>query len=173
MSAAAECEFTNDLWGERWSKLMINCMNNALSGISGYGTADVRTNADTRRIGIHLGAEVARVGKKLGFKLHQVLGLSPDAVIDAAEGRNVEEVESLLMESARNAGSGGVPSFGQDVRKGRRTEIDFLNGYVSEKGRKAGVPTPFNDRIVKLVHELGIGFKGESRNLAPLVEMLP
>lgn len=173
MQAAGKTEFTDDLWGDRWSKLMINCMNNALSGISGYGTAETRTNPDTRRIGIQLGAEVARVAKAHGQKLHSVLGLSPEMVIDAAEGRNIEEVESLLLETARKAGSGGVPSFGQDVRKGRRTEIDFLNGYVSAKGREVNVPTPFNDQIVKVVHDLGIGFNGDPAHLRPLVEMLP
>ena len=102
-----------------------------------------------------------------------MLGLSPEAVIDAAEGRNIEEVESLLLETARKAGSGGVPSFGQDVRKGRRTEIDYLNGYVGDKGREVGVRTPFNDRIVQLVHDLGIGFEGNPKHLKPLVDMLP
>lgn len=173
MQAAGDTEFTDDLWGDRWSKLMVNCMNNALAGISGYGTAETRTNTDTRRIGIQLGAEVARVAKAHGHKLHAVLGLSPEAVIDAAEGRNIEEVESLLLETARHAGTGGVPSFGQDVRKGRRTEIDFLNGYVSAKGRAVNVPTPFNDRIVELVHGLGIGFQSDPAHLKPLVEMLP
>lgn len=173
MQSAGDTEFTDDLWGDRWSKLMVNCMNNALAGISGYGTAETRTNVDTRRIGIQLGAEVARVAKAHGNKLHAVLGLSPEAVIDAAEGRNIEEVESVLMETARAAGSGGVPSFGQDVRKGRRTEIDFLNGYVSEKGRAANVPTPFNDKIVEIVHDLGIGFKSDPKHLKPLIDMLP
>jgi 2-dehydropantoate 2-reductase len=173
MQAAGYTEFTDDLWGDRWSKLMINCMNNALAGISGYGTAETRTNVDTRRIGIQLGAEVARVAKAHGHRLHSVLGLSPEAVVEAAEGRNIEEVESLLLETARKAGPGGVPSFGQDVRKGRRTEIDFLNGFVSEKGREVNVPTPFNDRIVQLVHDLGIGFKSDPAHLKPLVEMLP
>ena len=152
---------------------MINCMNNALSGVSGYGTAQVRTDRDARRIGIQLGAEVARVARALGIKLHPVIGISPDSVIDAAEGRNVEEVEATLLESARSAGSGGVPSFGQDVRKGRRTEIDYLNGYVSAKGRKVGVPTPFNDMIVEIVHDLGIDFTGAPKHVQPLVDMLP
>ncbi len=173
MNAVEVTVFTDDLWGERWSKLMINCMNNALSGVSGYGTAQVRTEQDTRRIGIQLGAEVARVAKTLGISLHPVLGLSPDAVIDAAEGRNVEEVEATLLESARSAGSGGVPSFGQDVRKGRRTEIDYLNGCVSEKGRQVGVPTPFNDRIVEIVHDLGLNFTGDPEHVQPLADMLP
>lgn len=173
MNAVEVSEFSNDLWGERWSKLMVNCMANALSGVSGYGTAEVRTEPDTRRIGIQLGAEVARVAKARGINLHPVLGLSPDAVVDAAEGRNVEDVEATLLESARNAGPGGVPSFGQDVRKGRRTEIDYLNGFVSELGRKAGVPTPFNDRIVEIVHDLGINFTGDPKHIQPLVDMLP
>ena len=173
MNSVELTEFSDDLWGERWSKLMINCMNNALSGVSGYGTAQVRTDRDARRIGIQLGAEVARVARALGIKLHPVIGISPDSVIDAAEGRNVEEVETTLLESARSAGSGGVPSFGQDVRKGRRTEIDYLNGYVSEKGRQAGVPTPFNDMIVEIVHDLGIDFTGDPKHVQPLVDMLP
>lgn len=173
MNAVAASEFSEDLWGERWSKLMVNCMNNALSGVSGYGTAEVRTDVDTRRIGIQLGAEVAKVAKAQGRQLHSVLGLAPEAVIDAAEGRNVEDVEGTLLESARKAGAAGVPSFGQDVRKGRRTEIDYLNGYVSDMGRRSGVPTPFNDKIVEIVHDLGINFKGAKKHVQPLVDMLP
>lgn len=173
MNAVEVSKFSDDLWGERWSKLMINCMNNALSGVSGYGTAEVRSEKDTRRIGIQLGAEVARVAKAHGQSLHPVIGLSPDDVIDAAEGRRLEEVEAAMLEAARIAGPGGVPSFGQDVRKGRRTEIDFLNGYVSEKGREAGIPTPFNDKIVEIVHDLGIEFTGDKKHVQPLVDMLP
>ena len=173
MNSVELTEFSDDLWGERWSKLMINCMNNALSGLSGYGTAEVRTDDDAQRIGIQLGEEVARVAGALGIRLHPVIGISPDAVIDAAEGRNVEKVESTLLETTRSAGSGGVPSFGQDVRKGRRTEIDYLNGYVSEKGREVGVPTPFNDRIVEIVHDLGLDFTGDQKLIRPMVDMLP
>jgi 2-dehydropantoate 2-reductase len=173
MSIVEVSEFSDDLWGERWSKLMVNCMANALSGVSGYGTAEVRSVDDARKLGIQLGAEVARVAKARSVTLHPVLGLSPDDVIDAAEGRNVEEVEAMLLDSARKAGPGGVPSFGQDVRKGRRTEIDYLNGYVSELGRESGVPTPFNDRIVEIVHDLGIHFRGDPKNIQPLVDMLP
>jgi 2-dehydropantoate 2-reductase len=163
----------DDGQGDRWSKLMVNCMANGLSGVSGYGTAEVRSEADPRRIGIQLGAEVARVALAQGINLHSVLGLAPEAVIDAAEGRNVEEVEATLLEGARNAGSGGVPSLGQDVRKGRRTEIDYLNGFVSEMGRKVGVPTPFNDKIVEIVHDLGIDFEGDVGHIQPLLDMLP
>jgi 2-dehydropantoate 2-reductase len=45
----------------------------------------------------------------------------------------------------------------QDVMRGRRTEIDYLNGYVVDQGRRLEVKTPFNEMIVHLVHEHGVG----------------
>ena len=89
------------------------------------------------------------------------------------QGAGIEEVDAALLEAGRRGGPAGVPSFGQDVRKGRRNEIDYLNGYVSDMGRKHGVPTPFNDKIVEIVHDLGIDFKGDVKHIQPLVEMLP
>ena len=41
----------------------------------------------------------------------------------------------------------------QDLEKGRDCEIDFINGIICRKGREAGVPTPFNDKVVELVKE--------------------
>jgi 2-dehydropantoate 2-reductase len=173
MNSVADAEFTDDLWGNRWSKLMINCMANALSGVSGYGTTEVRTEDDPRKIGIQLGAEVARVALAQGINLYPVFNIPSESIIDAAEGRGIEEVDAALLEAGRRGGVGGVPSFGQDVRKGRRNEIDYLNGLVSDMGKKLGVPTPFNDKIVEIVHDLGIDFKGEPKNIQPLVDMLP
>ena len=42
----------------------------------------------------------------------------------------------------------------QDVENGRRTEIDFINGVVSEIGRQYRVPTPVNDTVVHIVKEI-------------------
>ena len=95
-------------------------------------------------------------------------------IFGAMDSDQIHQIgEDQLLESARNAGAAGVPSFGQDVRKGRRTEIDYLNGYVSDMGRRSGVPTPFNDKIVEIVHDLGINFKGAKKHVQPLVDMLP
>ena len=43
------------------------------------------------------------------------------------------------------------PSMLQDMKKGKPCEIDAINGVVCEWGRKTGVPTPVNDRIVEIV----------------------
>jgi 2-dehydropantoate 2-reductase len=42
----------------------------------------------------------------------------------------------------------------QDVRSGRPTEIDWINGEVVRRGRQHGVPTPVNEALLKLVEVL-------------------
>ena len=71
------------------------------------------------------------------------------------------------------ARGGGQPSLLQDVVKGRRTEIDYLNGYVCREGSRVGVKTPFNDAVVVAVHALGVGFKPDPAHLDPVIRMLP
>ena len=91
----------------------------------------------------------------------------------AAEGRMMADTERDMAERAKDLG-GGRPSFLQDVMRGRRTEAQYLNGYVSEQGRQAGVPTPFNDKVVELITRVPPGtLKADPRNLEPLVAMLP
>jgi len=70
--------------------------------------------------------------------------------------------------------TGGRPSMLQDVMKGRRTEIEYLNGYVSQQGRRLGVPTPVNDAVVAAVRSHGVGtLKPDPKNLDPLLQALP
>jgi 2-dehydropantoate 2-reductase len=49
------------------------------------------------------------------------------------------------------------PSSLQSIERGRRTEMDFLNGCICEGGREQGVPTPLNDAVREMVHEIEDG----------------
>jgi 2-dehydropantoate 2-reductase len=49
------------------------------------------------------------------------------------------------------------PSMAQDIGKGRRTEIDFMNGYIVEKGKLLGIPTQAHEKLVGLVTRLERG----------------
>jgi len=42
----------------------------------------------------------------------------------------------------------------QDVYKGRRSEINLMNGLVAEKGREVAVPTPFNDAVIEVMNRI-------------------
>jgi 2-dehydropantoate 2-reductase len=173
MCQVALTQVTTNLWGERWSKLAVNCMGNALAGLSGLGSAEIRLEPGPRRIAIQLGAEAVRVGRALGHTIEPLIGIDAQRIVDAAEGRGLAGVEADLAAEAKRR-TGGRPSLLQDVMKRRRTEIDFLNGYVSAQGRTVGVPTPFNDAIVAAVHAHGVGrLTPDPRNLEPLLKMLP
>jgi 2-dehydropantoate 2-reductase len=174
LSDVALTKVTTNLWGQRWSKLAVNCMGNAIAGLSGLGSAELRLQPGPRRVSIQLGAEVVRVGRAHGHAIEPLIGgIDAQRVVDAAEGRGLAEVEADLAAEAKRR-TGGRPSLLQDVMKNRRTEVDHLNGHVSAEGRKKGVPTPFNDAIVAAVHAHPVGRLVPSlKNLDPLIAMLP
>ena len=173
LSAVAPTTVTPNLWGERWSKLALNCMANPIAGLSGLGTAEVRVEPGPRRLAVFLGAEVIGVGRARGFEVEPIWGIAASRFVDAAAGRGLADVEADISRDAQSR-AGGRPSMLQDVMRGRRTEIEYLNGYVVDEGRKAGVPTPINEAVVDLYRRHGVGsLKPDPRNLEPLLKLVP
>jgi 2-dehydropantoate 2-reductase len=172
LSDVAPTHVTANLWGERWSKLAINCMVNAIAGLSGLGTAECRIEPLPRRLSVFLAAEAIQVGRAAGHDVEPMFGIDAQRFVDAAQGRGMADVERDLTEQARQRG-GGRPSMLQDVMRKRRTEIDHLNGYVSRHGRERGVPTPINDAVVAEMHRRGIGFTPNPQHLEPIATLLP
>jgi 2-dehydropantoate 2-reductase len=173
MTDVAPAAVTTNLWGERWSKLAVNCMANPIAGLSGLGSAEVRSQPVPGRIAIHLAAEAIRVGRARGLDVEPIYGIESQRFVDAAEGRDFDRVAADMAASARHL-TGGRPSLLQDVMKGRRTEIDYLNGYVCAEGRRLGVKTPVNDAVVAEIHRHGVGtLVPDPNNLEPLLAALP
>jgi 2-dehydropantoate 2-reductase len=173
MNDVAGAKMTTNLMGERWSKLATNCMANPLAGLSGLGSAEVRGEPGPRRIAIHVGAEVILVGRAAGHEVEPIYGVTAQRFVDAVRGSGREDLERDVAAGAKFL-TGGRPSMLQDVMRGRRTEVDHLNGLVSREGRRLGVATPFNDAVVELVHSHGVGLlRPDPKNLEPLIHMLP
>jgi 2-dehydropantoate 2-reductase len=148
---------TTNLWGERWAKLGTNCMNNATAGLTGLSSAGLRENPQARHLAIRIASELVRVASAFGVSVEPIGGIPADmfveAVDDAAKRR---EVEDEILEAGKTIGS-GRPSLAQDVIKGRRTEVEYLNGYVVRKGREVGVPTPVNEAVVEITKRVEAG----------------
>jgi len=173
MSVVAPTAVTTNLWGERWSKLALNCMVNPVAGLSGLGTTEVRVTPGPRRLAIVLAAEAISVGRARGFDVEPLWGIAAPRFVEAAAGRGMAEVEADIARDAQSR-AGGRPSLLQDVMRGRRTEIEYLNGYVVAEGRKVGVPTPFNEAIVREVMRHGVGtLQPDPKNLEPIAALLP
>jgi len=145
---------TTNLLGERWAKLSTNCMGNpvnAMSSLGSHGQADME---EARLLKILIAAEAVRVGRALNYHIESVGGLDASAWLHANETSCFKELDHRL---ATKGQTDWHSSMGQDVLKGRRTEIDHLNGLISRKGREVGVPTPVNDATVAMVRQIDAG----------------
>ena len=151
---ADSAKTTDNLWGERWSKLVANVMGNGLSGCTGLPGGEILQSEPLRRFSTRLGSEAIRVGQALGYTFDEVSHMDPEIIARAGEGdaaatREIDE--HRLAEANRPGGGEHRPSTGQDMFKGRRTEIQFLNGFVVRKGEEVGIPTPTNKILTDIV----------------------
>ncbi len=132
--AAADVAVTisPDVMAELWRKLMVNCAYNAISGLAQlpYGVmAAVPDVVDLQRAVVR---EVVAVASADGVKLDL------DASLQAME-RIAATMPAQFSSTA------------QDMARGKRSEIDHLNGTVVRRGEALGVPAPVNQALVALV----------------------
>jgi len=150
---------TANLWGERWSKLVVNSMRNGLSAVSGLAGNERDLAEGPRDLSIRLGSQAVRVGQALGFQLEKMLGMEPETLARAGEG-SVDaktDIVETLVKNAKTRSDEQRPSMAQDIFKGRRTETDFINGFVAAKGAEIGVPATIHAQINELVKRVERG----------------
>src|SRR5436190_535720 len=143
-----------------------NCMNEeTIAGVVGWGKTlgsigrDVVKNDVIRHFSNRLGSEAIRVGQALGYTFDEVSHMDPETLARAGEGDAAaqKEIDEHRLAGAQGGGGEHRPSTGQDMVKGRRTEIPFLNGFVVRKGEEVGVPAPTNAILTDIVRRVEIG----------------
>ena len=161
VSLADSAKVTDNLWGERWSKLVANVMHNGLSACTGLVNRDMLLDDGLRRFTARLGSEAIRVGQAHGYQLEEIHHIAPELIARAGEGETqaVAEYDELRLAQTKNSGGGVAhrPSMGQDMVKGRRTEIDYLNGFVVGKAKEIGLMTPANAALTDIVKRVEKG----------------
>jgi 2-dehydropantoate 2-reductase len=159
LSTADSAKVTTNLWGERWAKLAANAMENGMSACTGLSGNAIARSEPHRRFQIRLAAETIRIGQALGYALEPVVGIDPERFARAAEGHadDLAHVDEVLLGHAARRADGQVASMGQDMRKGRRTEIDFINGYVVDRAAEIGRDVPANRALRDLVRAVERG----------------
>ena len=119
----------NDINMEVWNKLVVNCVVNPLSAIFHVRNCELVSDL-LKTVRRAIVRECVEVGKAEGITFPKDLEQKID-----------EKISSYANFSSMH----------QDVMKGKKTEIDFLNGKVVELGRKHDIPTPVNETLVCLV----------------------
>lgn len=172
-SAVDTISVTSNLWGVRWSKLCVNGMRNGVSAATGMGGNARDAHDQIRKVVVRLAGEAIRVGAALGYELETILRLEPQQFVRAMEGdpKAVAEVDASLLAGTKGSARSNLqrPSMAQDMAKGRRTEIDEINGLIAAKGAEAGVPAPTHQTLTQIVKDVERGaLEAKPQNLYPL-----
>ena len=175
LSVIDSAKASDNLGGERWSKLVANAMSNCVSAATALPVKAYTLEDSPRRISIRLAGEAVQVGLALGHTLEKINGMAPEAWVVAAEalkaGANespeLAEVEAKMLASIARISDTARPSMAQDVAKGRRTEIDNLNGLVVRRGKEVGIETPVNAAMVEAVRRVERGAADPALALLP------
>lgn len=159
LSVVDSSKTTTNLWGERWTKLTQNAMGNGVSASTGLNSKGMIELEMTRRLSIRLAGESIRVGQALGFELELIRGMPAEKWVAAGEGdpAALEEIEGVMIAGTKRMTEAGRPSTGQDIIKGRRTEIEFINGLVAGKGQEVGIPAPTHAALTEVVKRVERG----------------
>jgi 2-dehydropantoate 2-reductase len=134
--ARVPCKISDHLAAELWTKLVWNCGLNAISALGKATYGEILASKDARQLIEGAIFEVLFVAKAAGVHLP----LFEDPKVALARAYQVAE----QMAATRS-------STAQDLMRGKRTEIDSLNGFIVRKGGELGVPTPINHALFALV----------------------
>jgi 2-dehydropantoate 2-reductase len=134
IAAGVPTEISDNVRGALWAKLILNCAYNALSAITQLPYGRLVKGAGITAVMRDIVDECVAVA--------QADGVTLPGDVDAAVRRIAETVPGQYSSTA------------QDLARGKRSEIDHLNGLIVRRGEALGVPTPANrllQAIVKLI----------------------
>ena len=161
-----------NLIGARWSKLLINATFSGLGTVVGGAFGDVSENKDAKKIAIRCMKECIDVGHAAGASFAPVQGKDITKLF-YYKNKLKYAFALFLLPIAMKKHRAIVPSMLQDLRNGKPCEIDAINGIVCENGKKYGVKTPINDRIVDVIKKIQAGeLKAEASNIRLFDDLL-
>ena len=130
-AAAVPVVISDNVAGELWAKLVANCAYNALSAITQLPYGRMIQGPGIREVMRDVVEETLAVAKASGVRM------APDVL-----ARTYKIADAMPTQYSSTA---------QDLKRGKRTEIDHLNGYVTRRGEALGLATPANRALHALV----------------------
>ena len=130
-AAGVPTDVSNDVRGALWAKLILNCAYNAVSAIAQLPYGRTVEGEGVRDVMRDVVAECMDVARAEGVQV-------PATVIAAVD----KLADSMPAQFSSTA---------QDLARGKRTEIDYLNGLIVRRGEVLGIATPANRVLWALV----------------------
>ena len=130
------CEVTPTISKDLWAKMLYNCMLNGLSTVFNVPYGLLGESPHTRELMESIAHEVYAVMNAAGYTTHW----------ERAD-EYIEIFYKLQLPPTYNH----EPSMLQDIRAGKRTEIDALNGAVVSLGKQHRISTPTNTTVTRMI----------------------
>ena len=135
--AQLNSKISDNVFHSIWSKATLNSVLNPLCTILDKTINEFAQYTNARKMITPIIEEIVEVAKQKG------VSLSVDELVEKIENAYPIEAQGLHY-----------PSMHQDLYKGRLTEVDYLNGQIVEYGKAFDIPTPNNEMLTHLVHQL-------------------
>lgn len=149
-------EVDSNFVGSRWSKLLINSAFSGMSTVLGSTFGQAATNKQSRKIVQAIIKECIDVCAKAKIKIEPVQGKDIVKLLDYHNPLKKAFAYAIIPLAIKKHALLKA-SMLQDIEHGKKTEIDSINGVVSEFGRRVAVATPMNDKVVEIVHKIEDG----------------
>ena len=150
---ALPTDISEDIRGAHWTKLLWNLIT-AVPAVTGLSYQEGGQHPQIRELNIKLTKEGLELVKMAGIKTTPVPGLSL-SVLETMAKMPLAEASSMMKNISESLGE--TPALGsmlQSIKRGRSTEVDYMNGEIVHLGKRKGIPTPVNSLVVGLVHEV-------------------
>ena len=139
--------------GTRWSKLLINASFSGMSAVLGCTFGEAAGPKESRKVVQAIIKECIDVCQKGGIRIEPVQGKDIVKLLNYTHPLK-KAFSFFIIPIAIRKHAKLKASMLQDLEKGKLTEVDAINGAVSEYGRKVGFPTPVNDKVVEIIHKI-------------------
>lgn len=149
-------EIDNNFIGTRWSKLLVNSAFSGMSTVLGVTFGEVAKNKKSRKYAQMLIKECIDVSKAQNIMLEPIQGKNVAKLMDYKTWLKKKFV-FLILPAAIKKHALIKASMLQDLEKGKKCEIEAINGVVSQKGKEYNIKTPINDKVIEIVKRIENG----------------
>jgi len=155
---------SGNIMGELYAKLIVNACINSLGVIAGKKLGELLAMKRARQVFTAIMREAMAVAAAAGIKVERGGGgkldyyqfLEGDGVLSRMKRDFLIRVIGFKYRRIKSSSL-------QSLERGRKTEVDYLNGYICAQGRQHDVPTPINDAVVRMIKEI----EGGQRKMTP------
>jgi 2-dehydropantoate 2-reductase len=153
LNKALPTDISEDIRGAHWTKLLWNLLT-AVPAVTGLSYQEGNHYPQIRELNIKLMKEGLEVIRLAGIKAAPVPSFAL-SLIETMAKMPLSESSSMMKNIIESGGEQHtLGSILQSIKRGKSTEVDYMNGEIVNLGKKNGIPTPVNSLMVKLVHQV-------------------